>query len=111
MSRPTPKNDGSHQHEVKEGATTRSGSLLATPYPSADEWKLLLKQFSSDAIAHKLLLAHIPFVFRDEPLKYALFRRTIADEFGVEPTNIFIVGTRHGWPEPQRKGDRIGVFY
>lgn len=68
-------------------------SLLATAYPSADEWRKLVEQFSPEAIAHKLLLAHIPFVFRDEPLKYALFRRTIADAFKVEPTNIFIVGS------------------
>ncbi len=68
-------------------------SLLAKPYPTADEWKQLVAQFDAKAIAHKLLLAHVPFVFRDEPLKYALFRRTIADAFRVEPTNVFIVGS------------------
>lgn len=69
------------------------GSLLATAYPTADEWKKLVEEFSPEAIAHKLLLAHIPYVFRDEPLKYALFRKTIADAFKVEPTNVFIVGS------------------
>ncbi len=68
-------------------------SLLATPYPSADEWRKLVEEFSPEAIAHKLLLAHIPFVFKDEPLKFALFRKTIADAFGVEPSNVFIVGS------------------
>lgn len=87
----------------------RSGSLLAKPYPSAEEWKLLVKQFSADAIAHKLLLAHVPFVFRDEPLKYALFRRSIADEFGVEPTNVFIVGS--GMAGRSLKGDDIEKEY
>lgn len=70
-----------------------TGSLLSTPYPSADQWKLLVEQFAPEAIAHKLLLAHVPYVFREEPLKFALFRRTIADAFDVEPTNVFIVGS------------------
>jgi hypothetical protein len=69
------------------------GSLLATPYPTADEWRKLVEEFTPEAIAHKLLLAHIPFVFRDEPLKFALFRKTIGDAFGVEPSNVFIVGS------------------
>jgi hypothetical protein len=69
------------------------GSLLATAYPSPDEWRKLVKEFTPEAIAHKLLLAHTPYVFRDEPLKYALFRRTVADVFEVEPTNVFIVGS------------------
>lgn len=68
-------------------------SLLATAYPTAEEWKQLVAQFDAKAIAHKLLLSHVPYVFRDEPLKYALFRRTIADAFQVEPTNVFIVGS------------------
>lgn len=69
------------------------GSLLATPYPTAEEWRKLVEEFAPEAIAHKLLLAHIPFVFRDEPLKFALFRKTIGDAFGVEPSNVFIVGS------------------
>lgn len=68
-------------------------SLLATPYPTADEWRKLVEEFSPEAIAHKLLLAHIPYVFREEPLKFALFRKTIADAFCVEPSNVFIVGS------------------
>ncbi len=68
-------------------------SLLATPYPTADEWRKLVEEFSPEAIAHKLLLAHVPYVFRDEPLKFALFRKTIADAFKIEPSNIFIVGS------------------
>jgi hypothetical protein len=70
-----------------------ASSPLAESYPSAEEWKKLVKLFSPEAIAHKLLLSHVPYVFRDEPLKYALFRRTIADAFKVEPTNVFIVGS------------------
>ena len=70
-----------------------TGSLLAKPYPSAEEWKKIVQDFSPEAIAHKLLLAHIPYVFRDEPLKYSLFRKTIADAFSVEPSNVFIVGS------------------
>jgi len=68
-------------------------TLLAVDYPSAEEWRSLLKIFSSEAVAHKMLLATVPFVFRDEPLKFALFRRTIAESFGVRPTDIFIVGS------------------
>lgn len=69
------------------------GSLLSTPYPTAAEWRKLVEEFSPEAIAHKLLLAHVPFVFREEPLKFALFRKTIADAFSVEPSNVFIVGS------------------
>jgi len=70
-----------------------AGSLLAQPYPTADQWRELVEQFSPEAIAHKLLLAHTPFIFKDEPLKFALFRKTIADAFEIEPTNVFIVGS------------------
>lgn len=70
-----------------------ASSLLAEPYPTAAQWRELVKMFSPEAIAHKLLLSHVPYVFRGEPLKYALFRRTIADAFKVEPTNVFIVGS------------------
>jgi hypothetical protein len=41
-------------------------SLLAKPYPTAEEWRKLVQQFSPEAIAHRFLLAHIPYVFRDE---------------------------------------------
>lgn len=68
-------------------------TLLSIEYPTAEEWKTLVKQFSPDAIAHKLLLSSVPFVFKDEPLKFALFKRTIADAFGVAPTDVFIVGS------------------
>jgi len=68
-------------------------TLLAVDYPSAEEWKTLLRSFSPEAIAHKLLLSSVPYVFRNEPLKFALFRRTIADAFEVDPTDIFIVGS------------------
>ncbi len=70
-----------------------TATLLAKPYHTADEWRTLVKTFSAEAIAHKLLLSHIPYVFRDEPLKFSLFRRTIADAFNVEPSNVFIVGS------------------
>jgi hypothetical protein len=68
-------------------------TLLAVEYPSADEWKILLNTFSAEAIAHKLLLSSVPYIFRDEPLKFALFRRTIAEHFSVRPTDVFIVGS------------------
>jgi hypothetical protein len=66
---------------------------LSQAYPSAEEWRKLVEQFSPEAIAHKLLLSHIPYVFREEPLKFALFRHTIAEAFDIEPTNVFIVGS------------------
>ncbi len=68
-------------------------SLLSKDYPDSSEWKKLVKQFTPDAIAHKLLLSSVPYVFREEPLKFALFKRTIADAFGVTPTDVFIVGS------------------
>lgn len=70
-----------------------AGSLLAEPYPTPEQWRKLVEQFSPEAIAHKLLLAHVPYVFRNEPLKFALFRRTIADAFEIESTSVFIVGS------------------
>jgi hypothetical protein len=85
------------------------GSLLATPYPSADEWKKLVEEFSPEAIAHKLLLAHTPYVFREEPLKFALFRKTIADAFAVEPCNVFIVGS--AMAGRSLKGPKIDKLY
>jgi hypothetical protein len=70
-----------------------AGSLLAEAYPTPDQWRKLVEDFSAEAIAHKLLLAHVPYVFREEPLKFALFRKTIADAFEIEPSSVFIVGS------------------
>lgn len=84
-------------------------SLLAVDYPTADEWKSLLKTFSPEAIAHKLLLSSVPYVFREEPLKFALFRRTIAESFEVRPTDIFIVGS--ALAGRSLKGDSINNSY
>lgn len=70
-----------------------SNTLLSKEYPTAEEWKKLVNQFAPDAIAHKLLLASVPYVFKEEPLKFALFKRNIADAFGVAPTDVFIVGS------------------
>lgn len=86
-------NDSAQSETFKPSRPDVPSSLLAIPYPSADEWKRLVEEFSPEAIAHKLLLAHVPYVFHDEPLKFALFRKTIADAFGVEPSNVFIVGS------------------
>jgi hypothetical protein len=85
------------------------GSLLATPYPTAAQWKKLVEEFSTEAIAHKLLLAHVPFVFKDEPLKFALFRRTIGDAFEVEPSSVFIVGS--AMAGRSLKGDELEKEY
>jgi hypothetical protein len=70
-----------------------AGTLLAAEYPDEKQWRELVKNFSHEAIAHKLLLSHIPFVFKNEPAKYAVFRRIVADEFRVQPTDVFIVGS------------------
>lgn len=86
-----------------------ASSPLAVEYPNPDQWKKLVKMFSPEAIAHKLLLSQIPYVFRNEPLKYALFRRTIADAFAVEPTNVFIVGS--AMAGRSLKGDEIETEY
>jgi hypothetical protein len=84
-------------------------SILATPYPDPSQWREILKTFAPEAIAHKLLLAHTPFVFKDEPLKFALFRRTIADAFKVSPTDVFIVGS--AMSGRSLKGDEIEKLY
>lgn len=84
-------------------------TLLAIEYPDAKQWKELLQQFSSEAVAHKMLLATVPFVFRNEPLKFALFRRTIAESFGVRPTDVFIVGS--ALSGRSLKGDAIEKSY
>ena len=86
-----------------------TGSLLSKPYPTKEEWCQILKQFSPEAIAHKMLLAQVPYVFKDEPLKFALFRKTIADAFHVDPTNVFIVGS--AMAGRSLKGDALDKEY
>ena len=85
------------------------GTLLAEAYPSAEQWKQLVNVFSADAIAQRVLLAHTPFVFRNEPAKFAVFRRIIADAFGVHPTDVFIVGS--AMAGRSLKGSDIGKEY
>jgi len=84
-------------------------TLLAVEYPDSKQWKELLQQFSAEAVAHKLLLATVPYIFRNEPLKFALFRRTIAESFGVRPTDVFIVGS--ALAGRSLKGDAIEKAY
>jgi hypothetical protein len=93
----------------RKGTIRMAGSLLAEPYPDEHKWKRLVEEFAPDAIAHKLLLAHVPYVFRDEPLKFALFRKTIADAFDVEPSNVFIVGS--AMAGRSLKGSQITKIY
>jgi len=87
----------------------KKSTLLAKTYPTADEWKKIVEQFSPEAIAHKLLLSHIPFVFQHEPAKFAMFRRIIADAFHVSPTDVFIVGS--AMAGRSLKGDDIDKQY
>ena len=69
------------------------GTSLSEPYPNPEQWRQILTTFPPIAVANKLLLATIPYVFRDEPLKFALFRKTIAEAFNVQPNEVFIVGS------------------
>lgn len=68
-----------------------------------------MQNFSHEAIAHKLLLAHTPFVFKSEPAKYSVFRKIVADEFRVHPTDVFIVGSAMVGRSP--KGKEIDKLY
>ena len=85
------------------------GTLLSEHYPNAQQWRELVRKFSHEAIAHKLLLSQIPFVFKNEPAKYAVFRRIVAGEFNVNPTDVFIVGS--AMAGRSLKGTNIDVEY
>ena len=84
-------------------------TLLAEPYPTAEQWRKIVEQFDSRAIAHKLLLAQIPYVFHTEPLKFSLFRRAVADAFSVDPSCVYIVGS--AMSGRSLKGDEIEKLY
>ena len=102
------QNEQPDKSSAKESASI-GGSLLSSSYPSADDWKKLVQQFSPEAIALKFLLSHIPYVFRHEPLKFAIFRQTVADVFEVQPANVFIVGS--AMAGRSLKGDDIDQKY
>lgn len=75
--------------------------------PNADQFKALVMRLDSHNILAKVfLLEGTPFVFKNSPMKYVIFREQVADQFGIGSQDVCIVGSaKLGFsPSPHQYG-------
>jgi len=62
--------------------------------PTPDQFKDLIIKIDSHAVLAKVfLLEGVPYVLRDSPMKYIIFREQVADRFGIGSQDVCIVGS------------------
>lgn len=62
--------------------------------PTVQEFEQLLLHFDDQRLLAKLfILEGIPFVFKDSPHKYTVFREQVADRFNIGSQDVCIVGS------------------
>ncbi len=75
--------------------------------PTAAQFKQLVTTLDShEVLAKVFLLEGVPFVFKDSPMKYVIFREQVAERFGVGSQDVCIVGSaKLGYsPSPHKYG-------
>lgn len=78
----------------------------STP-PTSEQFKSLVTRLDSHTVLAKVfLLEGTPFVFKNSPMKYVVFREQVADRFGVGSQDVCIVGSaKLGFsPSPNKFG-------
>lgn len=81
--------------------------LGGTETPDAQRFKQLVMELEAHEILAKLfLLDGVPYVLKDSPMKYLIFKEQVADRFGVGAQDVCIVGSaRLGFsPTPYKYG-------
>ena len=81
--------------------------LSGNETPDCSHFKELIQKFDNHRILAKLfLLEGIPFVFKDSPMKYTIFREQVADQFHIGSQDVCIVGSaKLGFsPSPHKYG-------
>jgi hypothetical protein len=62
--------------------------------PTPDQFKDLVVKIDSHAVLAKVfLLEGVPYVLRDSPMKYIIFREQVAERFGIGSQDVCIVGS------------------
>lgn len=62
--------------------------------PTADQFRdLVVKIDSHSVLAKVFLLEGVPYVLRDSPMKYIIFREQVAERFGIGSQDVCIVGS------------------
>lgn len=75
--------------------------------PTPEQLKTLIKTLDNHRILAKVfILEGTPYVFKDSPMKYIVFREQVADRFGIGSQDVAIVGSaRLGYsPSPSKFG-------
>jgi hypothetical protein len=75
--------------------------------PLAEDFKeLVISLDNHQLLAKVFLLEGTPFVFKDSPMKYTVFREQVGDQFGIGSQDVCIVGSaRLGFsPSPTKFG-------
>ena len=68
--------------------------LSGSDTPSCDDFKeLILKLDNHRILAKVFLLERTPYVFKDSPMKYVIFREKVADQFQIGSQDVCIVGS------------------
>ena len=62
--------------------------------PTADQFRDLIVKIDSHAVLAKVfLLEGVPYVLRDSPMKYIIFREQVAERFAIGSQDVCIVGS------------------
>jgi hypothetical protein len=61
--------------------------------PSEDFKELVVSLDNHQLLAKVFLLEGTPFVFKDSPMKYTVFREQVGDQFGIGSQDVCIVGS------------------
>ena len=68
--------------------------LSGKDFTTADEFKRLVTAIDSHTVLAKVfLLEGTPYVFKNSPMKYVIFREQVAERFGVGYQDVCIVGS------------------
>lgn len=78
--------------------TTKTEKLLAlfkgSATPTKEDFKTLVASFENHRLLAKVfILEGTPYVFKDSPMKYTVFREQVADQFDVGSQDVCIVGS------------------
>jgi hypothetical protein len=85
-------------------------TLAGKDAPSPEQFKeLVLRLDSHNILAKVFLLEGTPFVFKNSPMKYVIFREQVADRFEIGSQDVCIVGSaKLGFsPSPRQYGKRF----
>lgn len=75
------------------GAQPPDTTLLRVEWPTAEQFRQLLDSFSPEVLARRYLIGGVPYLFKDDPVKYILLREAVARSLQIGHHDVGIVGS------------------